>query len=341
MVVAQLPGRSNSTNPYNSLLCQALEQAGATVREATFKEIFLERAPDILHIHWPEYCLTANSPALARLKMAKLFLHARVARMRGGKVVWTVHNLRPHERLYPQLETAFYKKWPKLVDGFVFLSESSRIAYNQQYPKTPKKPQAVIPHGDYFSMLSDKVDKTSARTELGLDRTLTIVGSFGAIRDYKNIPLLIKKFRDLNHPNCLLAVGGSCRSASLKAEIEAAAQESSNIRLNLEFLSDEDLEKWAKACDLLALPYSDIVNSGSALYALSCGVPALLPSLGSIPELQAQVGYQWIMTYDSKFTSEVLKNAISTASEQIEKPDLSPFSWKVIGQQTIAFYSSL
>src|SRR3546814_10110494 len=54
--------------------------------------------------------------------------------------------------------------------------------------------------------------------------------------------------------------------------------------------------------DAVVLPYRDIVNSGSALLALSRFRPVIAPRLGSLIELQGQVGEDWLWLYDGPLT---------------------------------------
>ena len=51
------------------------------------------------------------------------------------------------------------------------------------------------------------------------------------------------------------------------------------------------------AADLVVLPFSDIMHSGSAILALSFNKPVLVPARGALPELQTRVGAAWVQTY--------------------------------------------
>lgn len=335
MRVDQLPGWSNQTNPYNALLCDALVRAGCTVRDYSLKALIRSGAPEILHVHWPEYGLSQPSAFRARLVLAKLFAGVRIVKARGGKVVWTAHNLRPHERMYPGLEETFYRRWIAACDGVVALSSTASDAVMERYPDLRQKPNAVIRHGDYRPRLSGKWDRASARAELGLDANTRIMASVGAVRPYKNLPALASAFRAWAGPEDRLIIAGKANSEQLAEETRKSAENDGRILVVPEFLSDERMELFCTAADWLVFPYRDILNSGSALFSLSCGRPVLAPAIGSLPELREDVGAGWVRLYEGEFgphSLELIADAPSGA------PDLTLYDWDAIGRATFDFY---
>jgi glycosyltransferase involved in cell wall biosynthesis len=47
----------------------------------------------------------------------------------------------------------------------------------------------------------------------------------------------------------------------------------------------EELQYFLNASDVAVLPFAEILTSGSAITALSFGLPVILPSIGCLPEL--------------------------------------------------------
>ena len=97
------------------------------------------------------------------------------------------------------------------------------------------------------------------------------------------------------------------------------------------------------AADLVVLPFSDIMHSGSAILALSFNKPVLVPARGSLPELQALVGTEWVRTYEGELTPEILTAALEWTknSRRKPRPNLSSFEWPHIVQATVDLYSRL
>src|SRR5438132_6278551 len=78
--------------PYNVLLYRSMQELGATVEEFTAWRV-LSRRYDIVHFHWPEYCVNERGPLAALFWSCALFGAMCWVRIRGGSAVWTVHNL--------------------------------------------------------------------------------------------------------------------------------------------------------------------------------------------------------------------------------------------------------
>ena len=52
-------------------------------------------------------------------KIAGLFGLLRVARLRGTRVVWTVHNLVSQDKLHPRIEPWFWRQFAGCVDAAI------------------------------------------------------------------------------------------------------------------------------------------------------------------------------------------------------------------------------
>lgn len=343
MKVDQFPGASNRANPYNRLLVESLEDVGVHCREYSIRRSIVRSRADIVHVHWPEYGLSRPSLTRARLSLRRFFFGMRLHKARSTKIVWTAHNLRPHERNYPKLETWFYHKWLGMVDGVICLSETSRLQLIERYPSLKNKPIAVIPHGTYEPILSGNHTKNSARLELGIPEAARVIGSFGAVRDYKNLPHLVQIFKQIPGDDLKLIIAGKPSQPELADALVKLASNDSRVMLELEYLSDDRMEVLHAACDCIVLAYRDILNSGSALYALSANRPCLAPNLGSIEELQTAVTPIWLKTYTEELDASKLQEAIVwfTNENRDAAPNMTAFDWKNIATQTKAFYQSL
>src|SRR3546814_15675381 len=102
-----------------------------------------------------------------------------------------------------------------------------------------------------------------------------------------------------------LVIAGYCTDADLTAELRQAAASAGNIHLQLEYLSDAEIERITDEADAVVLPSRDIVNIGSALLALSgfCSVIATRP--GILLGLQGQVGEDRRMFYEGHLTGAI------------------------------------
>jgi hypothetical protein len=101
-VVAAYPILAES--PYQQLLHRALAARGMRIADAGPLRVSRALVPDmdVVHVHWLEYLLGSNDrepqkPARMLARGVRLLAALTALRARGVRVVWTVHNLTPHD----------------------------------------------------------------------------------------------------------------------------------------------------------------------------------------------------------------------------------------------------
>jgi len=129
-------------------------------------------------------------------------------------------------------------------------------------------------------------------------------------------------------------VTGAPADATLRTDIERAAVGDPRVRLDLRHLKRAELATAHRAADLVALPYREILNSGSALLALSLDRPVLVPRRGALAELADTVGEAWVRCYDGDLTPAVLAEALAWAREapRSARAPLDAFAWSGIAR---------
>ncbi|MCB9653642.1 MAG: glycosyltransferase [Deltaproteobacteria bacterium] len=269
-VVARPAFKNQAVNPYNARIYGGIEHYGIHVVE--YGPAALLARPDIVHVHWPESSFNHGLLG-ARLTTRALLVALKSARRRGAKVLWTMHNLRAHERRYPAIEAVFWKEFLPLVDATIALSAPSLALAQRERPEIADKPAFIVRHPDYRGAYPDDIDRTEARRRLGLPQdTEAVITFFGHIKAYKNVPALIETVRAMS-PNLVLLVAGRARDSGVMERIQEASGNDPRIRLTLRHIEDHETQVFLRAADLVALPYHDILNSGTALLALSFDRP--------------------------------------------------------------------
>jgi glycosyltransferase involved in cell wall biosynthesis len=325
-------------NAYLGTLSKKLEAGGATVDNFDFWRAFFG-SYDVVHMHWPDTHLRTHSWWRAIGKHARLALLCLVLRARGTRVVWMMHNLKPHEKDH-WISTALFPLWfPQFCTHVMALTANGLNSARLLYPSLRRKPAIVVPHGHYREAYPTVPSRAAARKELGLaDDRFTFV-FFGNIRRYKNVPLLIKTFRQVPGQDVQLVVAGLPVLGMQADDLRALAAGDDRIHLHLTFIPDEKLPLYLGAADQVVLPFDSILNSGSVLLALSFNRTVLAPRLGALPEIEAQVGPRWLQLYDGELTPQLLMQARANAAPaENEQADLSAFDWDAIAAATLDFY---
>jgi glycosyltransferase involved in cell wall biosynthesis len=142
-----------------------------------------------------------------------------------------------------------------------------------------------------------------------------------------------------------LLIAGMPTDDAIMEEVREAAALNPNVRLFLYFVDPNDVQIFLRAADLVVLPYKEILNSGSAILALSFDRPILVPSLGALAELRQVVGPDWVRPYEGELNSEVLRSAIHWAKIRQVGPDARPpleeLNWYRIAGLTIRAFSNV
>ncbi len=334
--------KNKAENPYNWLLYTNMTRLGVEVEEFSLKKL-LNGKYAVLHVHQPESLLNDFRFARALARTGAFLLMLRLVRTRRTKVVWTMHNLRAHEGLYPTLEGIFWRAFVRQLDGHISLSELGEEIAVKRLPQLRALPGFVVPHGHYREVYPDVVSREEARLRLAIPSATKTLMFLGQIRPYKGIPHLIRTFRELTDPEAMLLVVGRPNSPSLAAEIEFEASLDPRVRLHLRFIPDEEVQTYLRAADLVVLPYQEIFNSGSALLALSFDRPIMVPSRGALGELRARVGDEWVKTYQGNLSPRGLGAAISWAvgTARHERAPLEPLDWKHLACITEQAYQAI
>ena len=333
------PAYSNKDrNPYNYLLYSSLEKLGVEVLEPwSFSDL---RTASIWHLHWPENFLYERSIIRAWVRFFWLVFKISLTKIFKVKIIWTVHNLTPHKSVSHFLKKIFYKFFPLICDGFIFLSTASKNQSNIWGVRISSSMRAVIPHGSYKSIVDPKISRQSSRKSLGIDPNKFIFLFFGQIRAYKNVPKLLMEFNQLLMPDALLCiVGSTLREQSIAPQIQSLSGKNDQVIFKDEFVQENELQQWVAASDVVVLPYKSVTNSGSALYALSCNRPVIAPKISALFEIQKNVGDNCMILYDGEFNYEHLVNTRSRISNSdLTTIDLSRFDWDLLAKETINFY---
>lgn len=346
VVMASPARRTADQNPYTRLLYEQIDGDEFEIREFT-RDGFLRDRPDIWHLHWPEFHVVRRSAAASLWRLAAFAALLALARLRGTKTVWTAHNLKPHEAGHPLVQRCLRAMLFRNLSAFVSLTDCAREELVRAYPALRRVQSAVVPHGHYRGSYPDQVSRGAARAVLGIPGDARVCCFFGQIRGYKNVPHLVRTFLAADAPGSALVVAGACADADLRAELERAGARDPRVSIAAEFIRTDRVQVYLRAADLVVLPYTEVLNSGAAILALSFDRPVLAPARGSFAELAALFGPYWIQTFDGDLDAATLRDAIArirppaaAERERLERA-LAGLSWPEVSAKTAALYRSL
>ncbi|WP_179234038.1 glycosyltransferase family 4 protein [Halorubrum halodurans] len=283
-------------NPYQSSLVESLRDSGHNVwieggYPISFVKGILENGiPDIIHIHWLSTYLIGNSMVTTILKSTVFGLCAIIARVLGIKLVWTVHNLAEHEQRNPMWEEFIKSVYSSYIFNRIIVHCSSAVNLVQEKFGCEESKVDVIPHANYINLYPDTVSEKQARTELEIDRDKTVFLHFGKIREYKRVTWLIRNFSGVSDEDALFLIAGSPETEEIEEEVLARENNCNRIITDLRFIPEDEIQYYLRAADAMVLGFNKVLTSGSAVLAMSFGVPIVSPRLGCLPDIISERG---------------------------------------------------
>ena len=323
---------SPEIQPYISLLAAALRERGVLLDEYRTIDVLCQ-PPDVIHFHWPEHTLN-RSRLRRRVRGLLLLTTLRFARWRGAALVLTAHNASPHDLTLDRFDAWFMRSFDRLVDGVLVLSRSGWIDVVRERPRLANSVVMHTRHGDFRSAYPAPPPPEEARREMGIDPIQKTVVFAGQVRRYKGVLALLDAARDLD---LQVVVAGACEDAALRSELQRRAAADPQLHLRLRHLSASELSQIIGAGTAVVLPYRRVLNSGSALLALSLSRPVILPDTPTFRELQTEVGRQWVRLFDGdRLTAASLEVAL--ADPPSGSPHLTDYEWDRVADATIVGY---
>lgn len=302
-VVSLPPADGTGPASYVWLLERALEAHGVAVvpsGQARPRWIARRRGRlDVLHLHWLEYLVEVEGTGpvaylRAMARAAVLLAAIATAHARGMAVVWTVHNLQPHEDLRPRLNRLVQRALLARVDRTIVHTRHAARRLHERHPSA--RSPAVVPHGNYTGHYpAEGPARERLRAEMGVPDGGVLYLAFGQIRVYKRIPLLLRAFRALPDEDARLVVVGRVVGAGLEEELRRLAAADPRVVLRLAFVDEDELAALHQAADAAVFAYADLFSSGALLLAISLGLPVVVPAATSAAELvedDARVDYE-------------------------------------------------
>jgi beta-1,4-mannosyltransferase len=286
-------------NPYVALLCEGLRQPDLGLAPSIVDHFSLgwmwhqRHAVDVLHIHWLELLFIYPSFWGSLKRWLSVMAGLVLARLCGVRMVYTLHNLWQHEGQHAALSWLGNRVIFALAQAVHVHDQETAEQLARQWGR--RRGVHVIPHGNYVSAYRHDCTHVEARQCLQLADKMFVYLFLGRVRPYKGLEELLTAFKALADPEAALIVAGEVHEPGYDQQLRALAQGDERIRLNLQFVADDDLQVYLRACDVCVLPYRHVTTSGAAVLSFSFQVPIIAPRLGCFVSLVGQENERGIL----------------------------------------------
>lgn len=239
------------------------------------------RRSDVVHFQW------ALGPRSDRL-------YWPILRKLGKKLVYTAHDVLPHE---PEIMSLEHCRWVyDFADALIVHGENLKALLLERFDVDPRKVH-VIPHGNYnfVADTASRWNRATARQSFGYTDEDRVVLFFGLIRPYKGLDDLIEAVRIVRDGAKgrsgrvrLLVAGRPLADHWKEGRYEALLAEAGlteDCHLHLEHIAMLDVPRFFHAADVVAVPYKRGSQSGVLQLAYSFAKAAVATRVGSLPEV--------------------------------------------------------
>jgi glycosyltransferase involved in cell wall biosynthesis len=335
------PGVTSSASTLrirNSGLRRAIRFTEFCINALALALRFLFAPPDVVHVQWIPLAEEGVPIELWLLKLAKF---------RGAKIVYTVHNVLPHD---PKKDyTPIFLNIYHCVDRLICHTQETADRLVKEFNIRREKID-IIPHGPLFYD-GAPMDRAAAKARLGLAATQCTVLYQGLVRPYKGLDFLLDAWQEVQTqcPDACLVIAGR-GEAQYMEWVRARVQQlglADSVRLDLRYITTEEISVFYQACDISLYLHKEITQSGALMTGIPFGRPVITTALAGFKE--ALVGYKGARSVaygDVDGLARLLQDLINnpgqrkSLSSELSTGDCDS-SWREIARKTKRCYEQV
>ncbi|OFI39658.1 hypothetical protein BIU82_00925 [Arthrobacter sp. SW1] len=282
-------------NPYQGLLYTSFWEEGFApspiTRTLDFDKLIALKdsaAAVAVHLHWHSTVLAgAADKREARTRLAGFKEQLGTFKDNGGKLVWTVHNVLPHDALFIDEEIELQNAIAESSDVIHTMSHRTIEAVSSVVALDPGR-VLVAPHPSYLGAYEDYIGRHEARTTLGLHSDDVVYVTLGALKPYKGLREFLAGFNEFiadAGPRHKLIIAGEPDGSAYVAELVDDCRRHPQVLLDDRKIPPGLVQYYMRAADFAVVPYLRSLNSGAALLGTTFGLPVISSRQGSLPEV--------------------------------------------------------
>ncbi|GFN23665.1 glycosyltransferase family 4 protein [Thermanaeromonas sp. C210] len=298
---------------------------------------FCLRPMDIVHIQW--------LPLITVLPFELWFI--KVLKKRGIKIVYTVHNVLPHDTSLKYREV--FKRVYHEVDALICHTEQARKELISGF-NVPEQKIWVIPHGPLFHD-RPKIEQEEAKARLNLAGK-NVVLHFGSLRPYKGTEFLLQAWEWVAkaHPKAILLLAGHGEPSYLEEirRLIARLEIQKQVRCDFRYIPDEELPVYYQAADIVVYPYRDITQSGALLTGMAFGKAIVATAVGGFKETIISGKTGLLVSYGdvrglANALNELIDNPVKREQlgREVSFYLKQHYSWEAIAKKTLDCYECI
>jgi len=306
-------GQRGGINTYSQRVCKYLNEIKNVNAFIFVDKIRKSQNVDLINIQYEPGC----TPPQVLQKFLNKYTEP---------IVITVH----HTGMVPQ----FYP----MLDGLIFHSQNQIVGEPWEY--------TIIPHP---ALVFPEKGKEKMRKKYNLPKDKKIIGTMGFIAGTgKQLPRMVeeilKKMKDDEFLYCITSFwkGGDFGDSEKVNNIVKSLGKENQFRIDLDFISEEELNEKMQCCDLL-FSWNDSNqpggNSGAAMDMIGARRKVIVKN---VPHYQEALKIEGVLKgrEDQKEFAEDVLNALRNENLD-DVPDPEPYSWESLIKKQLDYFKEV
>jgi len=277
-------------NPFQSLYySEFLSNGSLPIGVKNIDDIVSYRLPinSFFHLHWLGGVIgDSENTDVAESKIESFIAQIKRIKSNGVKIIWTVHNILPHDSKLKNMQVKLRVELIKIVD-IIHIMNTDTIALAESFFEIPLEKVISIPHTSYRKYYPSVVSKEESRFQLSIPQSSKVYLFFGSIQAYKGLEDLLNAFEKLQqkNPNIYLLIAGKVVNKSYFSALKSRININMNIILIDARIPIEEVQYYFNAADYCVCPYRISLNSGVAHLSHAFNTPVIAPNIGGFKAL--------------------------------------------------------
>ncbi len=322
----------SQNNSYLEQIVNALEQNEVCIINKNEEKNILKKLvvlirfifnPDKRIVHWNWIENITQIPTLKnKIKIKFLLVSVNILHILGIKVCWTMHNSVPHNCTDITFAEHFIKQWTSKMDMIMVHCKYSMKLLTCKYAYDEKK-VLFVPHGAYKTNSVNQSKKKELTHKYEIHANDIVFLYFGVISEYKNIPLLLETFHQIQNPNVKLILAGKIdknMEKDMQNNIRLRCTQMPNVVLDERFIPEEEVSTIFSLCNIAILPYNktSMQNSGAMIQAFSNAKPVIISEFGYVVDIREK---SFVFSYDYNSPESEKRKLLAQINNAINKKE--------------------
>ncbi len=315
------PVIDDRTSPHLIRLTGGYADVGVTF-ETLRATTLMRRQPVVLHVNWPEHVVRGTGSLAKRVvKQMEATAITVLLVVRPHAVVWTAHNLEPHDGWNGPIERTLFWAMRRRMTSVVTLIPGHEAAIKARYPDLVDVPFVAIEWGS----VAVRSDDSPQRLEAGVPVQLLMVGAIGPYKQQLDVLRWLKPFIESGQASLTLV--GPVGDPAYLDEIRSIAPDH-GFEVIDRWVTDPELDDIIRRHHGVLAPQDNAFNTGVPYVALPAGTPVVLSPSRQADRLIESQGDHWVRVLPDADDAVSIADMLAWAALERSGSAPGPWGWE-------------